>query len=89
MNKYLITYDLNDKSRDYTGLYESIKKLGTWWHYIDSAWIIKNTTLTPVQIIENLKPNFDKVLDSVLIIKIDTSSKSGWLPQAAWDWLNS
>ena len=49
MNALLITYDLNkggatgkDKGQNYTGLYERIKSLGTWWHCVDSTWIVKS-----------------------------------------------
>lgn len=87
MNKYLITYDLNNKSRSYDGLYAAIKNLGAWWHYLDSTWIIK-TNLTSSQIWTNLS-NHITTTDRLLIIKIDFNDKWGWLSQDAWDWLSS
>lgn len=88
MNKYLITYDLKNKNiRNYENLYIAIKSLGTWWHYLDSTWIIK-TNLNSSQIWNNLA-NHIVTSDHLLIIKIDATDKWGWLPQDAWNWLNS
>lgn len=88
MNKYLITYDLSNKdSRNYDSLYFAIKSLGPWWHYLDSTWIIKTNTNSS-QIWANLSGHILNN-DHLLIIKIDTLDKWGWLPQDAWSWLNS
>lgn len=37
---YHISYDLNRPGKDYSGLYEAIKKLGSWCHPVDSTWYI-------------------------------------------------
>jgi hypothetical protein len=87
MNKYLITYDLRDKTRDYSGLYLAIKTLGPWSHYIDSTWIVK-TSLTSQDIWSKLGTHILKT-DYLLIVKIDSTDKFGWLPSDAWNWLNS
>lgn len=43
MATYLIGYDLNRPHKDYPELIEAIKALGgTWWHHLDSTWIIKH-----------------------------------------------
>lgn len=90
MNKYLITYDLKTAPRDYNPLYEAIKQLpGQWWHYLESTWIIKDCNLTAEQVFERLRPHLNLEKDYALVIKIDTSNKEGWLPRAAWDWLNT
>ena len=89
MNKYLITYELRNDSKDYSGLYQAIKNIsGSWWHYLDSTWIIKGTSLTAHQIFEQLKPYIDIEKDSILIIKIDITNKQGWLSKKAWEWLD-
>ncbi len=87
MNKYLITYDLKNINKNYDSLYLAIKGLGAWWHYLDSTWIIK-TNMNSVQIWNILAPHIT-TMDRMLIIKIDSYDKYGWLPQDAWDWLNS
>jgi len=86
MNKYLITYDLKNKSHNYNDLYLSIKSLGSWWHYLDSTWIIK-TNLNSAQIWNFLGRHITTV-DHMLIVKIEPNDKFGWLPQDAWNWLN-
>lgn len=83
---HLITYDLNRPGKNYEDLYKAIKAIGTWWHYLDSTWLVE-TSLTPQQVWERLAPVVDKT-DRVLVVKV-TSSNSGWLTQEAWDWLNA
>jgi len=85
MGAYSITYDLSKPGRDYEGLYEAIKGTGTWWHYLESTWIVK-TNLTPSQIWQHLQPHTDEN-DSILIIEI-RDNVSGWLPKKAWEWIH-
>jgi hypothetical protein len=88
MNKYLITYDLKNKNiENYENLYVAIKGVGSWWHYLDSTWIVK-TNLNSQQIWNILAPHLFKN-DHILVVKIDSFDKWGWLPQNAWNWLNS
>ena len=85
MTIYSITYDLKKPGRDYSGLYKAIKSYGTWWHYLESTWLVA-TSSTPQQIWERIGPHIDRN-DSVLIIEVK-NNKEGWLPKKAWDWLN-
>ncbi len=85
MATYSITYDLNRPGQDYPLLIDAIKKLGTWWHYLDSTWIVKHAG--PAQVIRDyLRPHID-VNDELLVVKLtgegawagfDTRSSS-WL----------
>lgn len=34
---YLVTYDLNKPQQEYEELYEELKHIGAWWHYLDST----------------------------------------------------
>ena len=83
---YSINYDLHRPGQNYTELYEAIKKLGDWWHYLESTWLV-DTSLNANQIFQRLKPSLDSN-DSVLIVKFGTDY-SGWLTQDAWNWINS
>lgn len=88
MNKYLITYDLKNKSiKSYEPLYTAIKSIGSWWHYLDSTWIVKSN-LSSSQIWNTLGQHMLKN-DHILVVKIDTLDKWGWLPREAWNWLNT
>lgn len=83
---YIITYSLNNKSKDYSNLYNKIKENGLWWHYIDSSWIIKSSR--DANTIANELLPFIETSDNLLVIKIDPTNKQGWLPKDAWDWIN-
>jgi hypothetical protein len=88
MNKYLITYDLRNKSlKNYENLYLTIRGLGPWWHYLDSTWIVKSNS-NAQQIWAILAPHL-LTNDHIFVTKIDSSDKWGWLPQDAWTWLNT
>lgn len=86
---YLITYELNNKEKDYTGLYEAIKSYGTWWHYIDSTWLV-STSDDVGDVSRNLLQHIDTITDNLLVIVVETKrgNKQGWLPRKAWDWIN-
>lgn len=41
MSIYVITYDLRNKDSDnYEDLFKAIKALGSWWHCLDSNWLV-------------------------------------------------
>lgn len=90
MNKYLITYDLkNTPLSAYAPLHDEIKGIsGSWWHYLESTWVIKGTSMSADAISNKLLPHIRQG-DRLLVIKIDTVDKQGWLPKDAWNWLNS
>ena len=81
----IVTYELK-VVRDYGQLYEALKLQGTWWHYLASTWLI-DTTKTPQQVWEALQPHLDQ-RDSILISELGHRHQ-GWLPKAAWEWINS
>lgn len=83
---YSINYDLKQPGRNYDGLYEAIKNCGAWWHFLGSTWLL-DTNLDTKAIWNRLAPHVDKN-DFVLVIGV-TRDYQGWLPQAAWDWINS
>lgn len=86
--KYLITYTLKTPNWNYSGFFAAIQSLGTWWHYLDSTWIIKNSIYTPQQMYAKVAPFISKK-DHILIVEIVPNNKEGYLPKDAWDWINS
>ncbi len=80
----LITYDLKAPGRNYAGLYESIKSSGTWWHHLESIWLVE-TNQTPEQWYNKLATQMDQN-DNLFIVQV-TRNYFGYLPQKAWDWL--
>ena len=85
MNSYLIGYDLNRPEQNYTNLIAEIKKIGNWWHCLDSTWIIKSNS-TAVDIINHLKTYIDEN-DELLVVKL--SGEGAWIgfDQKCSDWL--
>lgn len=82
---YLITYDLNKSGQNYDGLYKSIKKLGLWWHHLDSNWLVE-TTYSAEQIAATLRKAIDEN-DNLLVIRV-YDDYAGQLTKKAWDWIN-
>ncbi len=74
MNTILIGYDLNKTGQDYSTLIEKIKTFATWWHHLDSTWIVK-TDLTCVQVRDILKSLIDSN-DELLVVKL--TSEGAW-----------
>ena len=85
MKLYLISYDLKSPGRNYEGVYDVIKSALSWWHYLESTWIIRtNRDVGYWQ--EKICAAMDKN-DSLLVIDVTNMGRDGWLPQKAWDWI--
>lgn len=74
MKTLMIGYDLNTPGQDYNKLFDAIKSYGTWWHHLDSTWIIK-TDKTPSQVRDHLKQFLDKN-DELLVVTL--SGTGAW-----------
>lgn len=75
MNTLLIGYDLNRDGQNYQDLIEAIKGYGTWWHHLDSTWLIK-TDKTVVQVRDQLKAHIDSN-DELLVVDV-TGGPAAW-----------
>ncbi len=85
MNRaYAINYDLKSPGRNYSGLYDGIKQSGSWWHYLDSTWIVI-TNEDPSQLWNRLNNHIDKN-DYILIIEVKNNTQ-GWMTEEAWKWI--
>lgn len=74
MNTYLITYDLMKPGQDYDDLHEAIKKLGTWWHCLDSTWIVKHAG--PAMTIRDALRQHTDANDKLLVVLL--SGEGAW-----------
>jgi hypothetical protein len=81
---YNISYDLHKPGKDYNGLIKELQNSHTWWHYLESTWLIY-TNETANQIWNRLSSYLDQN-DSILIIETG-KDYSGWLPKEAWEWI--
>jgi len=75
MTAYIISYDLNRPGQNYNELFEAIKALGTWWHCLDSTWIVKSN-LTSVQVRDKLSSCIDK--NDRLLVSV-LSGEAAWI----------
>ena len=87
MKTYLITYDLNKPGQDYSKLFDGIKALGAWGHYLDSTWIIK-TQLNATQIRDRLNPPVIDSNDGLLVVRLQGDWAS-WMKLDANEWFQN
>ena len=85
MKTYLIGYDLMKQGQDYDALIEAIKKIGNWWHCLDSTWIVK-TNLNSEQIRDYLIPKIDNN-DRLLVVRLKRESAWIGFEKECSDWL--
>ncbi|WP_281980342.1 hypothetical protein [Tenacibaculum mesophilum] len=75
MKTYLIGYDLNKEGQNYNSLISEIKKLGNWWHCLDSTLIIKSNS--SAVIIRNHLSKFIDENDKLLVVRLE--GEGAWL----------
>lgn len=86
MATYLIGYDLTDKTEGaYEDLIQTIKGLGTWWHHLDSTWIVL-TELSAKEVRDKLTPHI-KSNDEVLVAKYGGEAAWRGFNDRASNWL--
>lgn len=78
MAVFLIGYDLYHKDgAAYDKLEESIKALGSWWHCLDSTWLVNVSSNKDAGAIrDGLKAHLGKG-DKVLVMKVATPTNWG------------
>jgi hypothetical protein len=75
MATLMIGYDLNKPGKDYEPLIKAIKELGTWWHHLDSTWLVKSA-MTASEARDTLKAHLDGN-DELLVIDV-TGQARAW-----------
>jgi hypothetical protein len=55
-----------------------------WWHYIKSCYLIKSD-LSASEIADALPRSMRE--GSLLVVEVDLSNSTGWLPDKAWRWI--
>lgn len=84
---YLIGYDLNKSGQDYKTLIDEIKKLGTWWHCLDSTWLIKSSS-NAVAIRDHLQKFIDKNDELLVVCLTGEGAWTGFSEQCS-QWLKN
>lgn len=84
MKTHIIGYDLNRPEQNYDHLIEAIKSYGTWWHHLDSTWLIR-TPQTAVAVRDNLRRYIDQN-DELLVATL--TGETAWTgfsePGSTW-----
>lgn len=83
----LISYDLDKPNRNYTDLHEAIKSLGSWWHCLESVWIV-DTLQTSAQIRDALKLHLDSG-DKLAVFNLSGGWATYNLSKDCNDWLRN
>jgi hypothetical protein len=84
---YSITYDLKSASGDdYLALENEIKAFGDWAHYLKSTWFV-DCSLAIDLIFKRLHSKM-KETDFLFVAPV-VRPYTGWLPAAAWQWLDA
>ncbi|PLX08371.1 MAG: SinR family protein [Marinilabiliales bacterium] len=84
---YLIGYDLNKTGQDYATLIEEIKKIGNWWHCLDSTFIVKSTS-TAALIRDHLGEFIDSNDELLVVCLTGEGAWTGFSKECS-DWLNN
>jgi hypothetical protein len=85
MAAQLITYDLISPGQDYTDLHEAIKSFGSWWHCLESTWIVDTGSSTG-SIRDTLKQHID-ANDKLLVAQLESHWASMHLTDDCNKWL--
>ena len=81
---YVVSYDLRKPGQDYKGLFDELEASSSWWHYLESTWLIE-TPADANQLYNRLAKHLDQG-DSILVIQAGID-RQGWLPKKAWEWI--
>ena len=74
MGTKMIAYDLSGPVANYADLIEDIKSLGTWWHHLDSLWLV-NTDHSATELRDRLKAHLDDN-DELLVVDVSGDGRA-------------
>ena len=81
----LISYDLRNPIKNYDDLYTTLKTADSWWHYLESTWLL-NTPDSVDDWQKKIRHTLDDN-DIFIVVDITKQPRNGWLPQKAWEWI--
>ena len=86
MRTLLVGYDLNKQPESYADLIAKLKSFGTWWHGLDSTWLIRSDH-TVAQLRDELMAFLDRDDELVLLDVTGDSWGSYGLTKELSDWV--
>lgn len=85
LKTHLVGYDLN-RIKDYEPLWSALQASGTWWHHLDSTWLVR-TEMTHIELRNMLREHIDSD-DELLVIDVTGRPWAGaGFAQRAYDWI--
>ena len=83
---YALMFDIDD-NLDYSEVHKqvtTIPSLLSWFHYLQSSYILisESDSNELTQYLIKIIPN-----KRFLLFRIDLSSRNGWMPKEAWEWI--
>lgn len=87
MTVYVISYDLKRPGQNYNELYEAIKGIGSWWHCLDSTWLVISQSRA-IDIANLLWPHMDGN-DKLLVTPVAAGSAWAGFSGDCVNWLKS
>jgi hypothetical protein len=63
----------------------TVPNISDWWHYLGSAYLFTSTASA-----DDIQNHINQIVKGqFLLAEIIPSNTGGWLPQLAWNWINS
>lgn len=87
MTTYLVGYDLRSPGKDYSDLIEHLKTYLTWWHHLDSTWLV--VTTDSAQTIRDACLAFMDGNDKILVARVSADGAWSGIAESGSDWLQS
>lgn len=87
MNRlFLLVTNFVNANFDYANFYNTLKSFGPWCHYLDTGWVIR-TQRDLTDMVVALHP-LTGPGDHFMMVDISNMNRNGWMPAAAWQWMN-
>lgn len=82
MSTFMVGYDLKKPDQDYRDPIDYLKSLGTWWHYLDSTWLVVSQ-MSAAELRDRLKTQTGPS-DELLVINVtdDAWASTGFSTEA-------
>ena len=81
----LVSYDLKTPNKNYEDLYATLKTADSWWHYLESTWLLYTTSS-----VDDWQKKIKNIIDdndNFIVVDITGCTRNGWLPKKAWEWI--
>lgn len=85
MTTYMVSYDLGKPGRDYDGLTKYLEGFGTYWHNLESTWLIV-TDKTAGEVRDGASSFLDSS-DKLLVAQVRTPGAWRGFGKSGSDWL--